>query len=74
MADTVQQLHSPAFLRLRQILGDPKATPPIPPIIPISKSAFWSGIATGKYPRGIKLGPKTTVWRASEIYALVEQA
>jgi len=66
--------HTERFLRLRQIIGDPKATPPIPAIIPISKSSWWAGIASGKYPAGRRLGPKTTVWRASDIYKLIEQA
>lgn len=74
MADTGQQARSPAFFRLRQIIGDPKATPPIPPIIPVSKSAWWEGCKSGKYPRGIKLGPKTTVWRSCDVYQLIEQA
>ena len=30
----------PRLLRLKQILGDPKADPPVEPIIPISKSSW----------------------------------
>ena len=59
------------FLRLPQILGDPKATPPITPIIPIGKSSWWAGIKSGRYPKGCKLGPKTTVWRCEDIRALL---
>ncbi|WVN42172.1 AlpA family phage regulatory protein [beta proteobacterium MWH-UniP1] len=49
------------FMRLPQILA----------IIPISRSAWWEGIKQGKYPRGIKLGAKTTVWRVEDIQALL---
>jgi hypothetical protein len=59
------------FLRLPQIIGDTKAEPPIPPIIPVCKSAWWAGIKQGKYPSGIKLGPRTTVWRVEDIRALI---
>jgi len=41
--------------------------------LPISKSAWWSGVAEGKYPQPIKLGPKTTCWRESDILALIER-
>lgn len=70
MASTIQQ---DVFLRLKQIIGDPKANPPIPPIIPVSATSWWNGCRgpNNKYPRPIKLGPKTTVWRASEVLALV---
>ena len=44
--------------------------PQYPAIIPISKSAWWEGVKEGKYPKPIKLGSRTTVWRASEVYAL----
>lgn len=60
------------FVRLSQIVGNPKADPPIPPIIPVSKSTWWAGVKSGLYPRPVKLGPKITAWKASEIRALIE--
>ncbi len=36
-------------------------------VIPISASAWWAGVASGKYPPAIKLGARTTVWRAEDI-------
>ncbi len=59
------------LLRLAQILGDPKAG--IPPIIPISKSSWWNGVKSGKYPQPIKLGPRTTAWRAADVRRIAEQ-
>lgn len=50
------------FLRLPQILA----------IIPISKSAWWEGCRTGRYPKPVKLGPRTTVWRAEDITAFIK--
>jgi hypothetical protein len=67
MGNTIQP---DGFLRLTQIIGSKKAN--IPPIIPISATSWWNGVAQGKYPKPIKLGPKTTVWRASEVLALVK--
>jgi len=60
------------YLRLNQIVGSPKSDPPIPAIIPVSKSSWWAGCKTGRYPAPIKLGPRTTVWRVEDILALVQ--
>ncbi len=62
------------FLRLPQIVGNPTADPPIPPLIPVSKSTWWAGIRDGRYPRPIKLSPKVTVWRVEDVRQLIEQA
>jgi prophage regulatory protein len=55
------------FLRLPQIIGDLKAQPPIPPIIPISRSTLWNWVKTGRFPRPTKLGPRVTVWNAADV-------
>lgn len=67
-------LPATGFLRLPQIVGDPKADPPVPALIPVSKSTWWLGVRSGRFPRPIKLGPKTTVWRVEDIRALIERA
>jgi hypothetical protein len=59
------------LLRQRQILGDPKAEPPIPPIIPIGKSAWWLGIKEGRYPQPVRLGSRAVAWRRSDIDRLI---
>jgi len=58
-----------SFYRLPQIIGSKKHN--IPPIIPVSATSWWNGCRSGKYPTPIKLGPKTTVWKKSEVLALV---
>lgn len=57
------------FLRAKQILGDPTAEPPIPAILPISKSAWWEGVRSGRYPAPIRHG-RTTMWRVEDIQDL----
>lgn len=61
------------FVRLSTIIGDPKADPPIPAIIPVSKSTWWAGVKSGRYPRGIKHGPRITVWRVEAIMDLINR-
>lgn len=65
---------SEGFIRVRELLGDPKANPPIPAIIPVSKSSWWAGVKSGRYPAPVKLGARTTAWRVSDIRALIEAA
>lgn len=62
------------YLRLPQIIGNPKADPPIPAIIPVSKSSWWQGIKDGRFPQSVKLGPRTTVWRVEDIRRLIRSA
>lgn len=52
------------FLRLNQVLK----------FIPIGRSSWWAGVASGKYPKSVKLSPRTTVWRCEDIKALIESA
>jgi predicted DNA-binding transcriptional regulator AlpA len=40
-------------------------------VIPVSKSTWWAGVKSGRFPRPIKLGPRTTAWREDEVLALV---
>lgn len=61
------------LVRLAQIIGDPKADPPIAPILPISKSSWWNGVKSGKYPAAIKLGRHTTCWRVEDIRRIAER-
>ena len=60
------QLEMPktGFLRLPSILG-PKGP------IPVSKSTWWAGVKSGRYPKSVKLGPRITAWRAEDIQKLI---
>lgn len=42
-------------------------------IIPISRSAWWKGVKSGRFPKPVKLGPRTTAWRKSEIIQLARK-
>lgn len=58
------------FVRLSQIVGDKKADPPIPAIIPVSKSTWWAGVKSGRYPQPVKLSERCTAWRVEDIRSL----
>lgn len=65
------QLPETGYLRLPQIIGNPNADPPIPAVIPVSKSSWWAGVKAGRYPQPVRLGPRTTAWSVESIRALI---
>lgn len=50
------------FIRLPEVLK----------FFPISTSAWWAGVKEGRFPKPVKLGPKTTAWRVQDIRNLIE--
>lgn len=53
------------FLRLPQIIGDPEKG--IPSIIPVSRSTWYAGIKSGRFPKPVALSEGVSVWRRSDI-------
>jgi len=41
-------------------------------VFPVSRSTWWAGISTGRFPKGVKLGPRITAWRVEDIRKLIE--
>ena len=60
---TMTTVPTVGFLRLPQVLQ----------LVPISKSAWWEGCKTGRFPKPVKLCPRTTAWKAEEIAVLVQE-
>lgn len=52
------------FMRLSQVLE----------VIPVSKSTWWAGVKTGRFPQPYKLDPGITVWRNDDIQAFIAKA
>ena len=55
------------FVRLAAILA------PQGPI-PVGRSTWWAGVKTGRFPKPVKLGPRTTAWKVEDIRELIETA
>mgnify|MGYP000865219025 FL=1 len=70
---TSERFAKGALLRISQIVGNPNADPPIPPLIPVAKSTWWLWVKAGKAPAPIKLSDRVTVWRASDVDAFMEK-
>jgi predicted DNA-binding transcriptional regulator AlpA len=58
------RLPETGFVRLPDILR----------VFPISRSSWYAGVKEGRYPPSVKLGPKMTAWRVTDIRALIDQA
>ncbi|MFZ4859609.1 MAG: helix-turn-helix transcriptional regulator [Desulfuromonadaceae bacterium] len=63
MAVEIRKREQERLLRLKQVLDR----------VPVSKSTWWAGCATGRFPQPIHLGPRVTCWRESDINALMER-
>ena len=66
-----QPLPQTGFVRIWQIVGNPKTN--TPGIIPIGRTTFLNGVKSGRFPRSYKLGERTTAWKVEDIRALIEQ-
>ena len=59
------ELPETGFVRLSTLLQ----------VIPVSKSTWWAGVKSGRYPQPVRsLGERITAWRAEDIRALIDRA
>ena len=54
---TLKQLPETGLLRLPTVLT----------FIEVSKSTWWAGVKSGRFPQRVKLGERITAWRAEDI-------
>lgn len=64
------QLPEKGFLRLWQIIGDKDKGAPA--LIPVGRTSFLNGVKSGKYPKPVKLGERTTAWKVQDIRNLID--
>ena len=48
--------------------------PEVLQLYPVSRSSWYLGIKTGKYPKPVKLGERSSAWRESDIKKLIDDA
>lgn len=41
--------------------------------IPVSKTTWWNGVKSGRYPASVKLSPGVTTWKAEDIRELIAE-
>lgn len=59
------ELPDDGFVRLKDILA-PRGP------VPVSRSTWWAGVKSGRYPQPVKFGPRITAWRVRDIRKLLE--
>jgi prophage regulatory protein len=50
------------FIRVDEILE----------LFPVGRTTWWQGVRYGKYPKPVKLSPRTTAWRVEDIRNLID--
>jgi predicted DNA-binding transcriptional regulator AlpA len=59
----IKDINPAALLRLPQVLA----------LVPVCSSTWWAGVRSGRFPKPVKLGPRVTCWRASDVLSLIER-
>jgi len=47
--------------------------PTVLALIPVSRASWWQGIKCGRFPKPVRLGPRTVAWRVQDIRELIER-
>jgi len=67
-------LPATGYLRLNKIIGSTKTNPPTPPLIPVSRSTWYAGIKSGRFPAPTKpFGGRISLYRVEAIRDLIAQ-
>jgi predicted DNA-binding transcriptional regulator AlpA len=59
---------APRLFSLKDIIGNRREN--IAAILPISRSYWYAGVASGRFPQPVRIG-RRTMWRSSDIEALI---
>ena len=51
------------FLRIKEVLA----------LIPVGRSTLWARVKAGTFPKPIKLGTRTTAWKAEDIREFIHK-
>ena len=64
------------FLRISDIVGrkTTKKTPEIRGVYPVSRSTWWAGVRSGRYPQPVRISERCSAWRVEDIRKLIESA
>lgn len=63
MQTQIHTLPQTGFIRLPTVLAH----------FPVSRSTWWAGVQSGKYPKPVKLGPNTSAWKVEDIRELIQR-
>jgi len=52
-----------ALIRLKTVLQ----------LVEVGKTKWWSGVKSGEFPQPVRLGPRTTCWRAGDVFDFIDR-
>lgn len=58
-----KKLPEVGFVRLSTILK----------VIPVSKSTWWDGVKSGRYPKPVNIGKRITLWKVEDIKKIIDK-
>ena len=59
------------LIRLPEIIGNKKTGER--GLLSIGATSWWLGVRAGRFPKPVKLGPRTTAWRESDVLAIIRK-
>jgi len=57
------------LLRIYDIIGSKEDG--IEPLIPVSKSTWWAGVRSGRFPKAVKVSSRVTCWKEDEVLSYI---
>jgi len=64
-------METEVFLKLWDIVGSEKRGTKA--ILPISRTTWLDGVRAGRFPKPVKVGPRSVFWKKSEIDKLMQE-
>jgi len=73
MSKTIHQLPEAGFLRMEQIIRQPKKLDSSSPaLVPVCRSVWIAKVNSGEFPQPVKIG-RSNLWRVEDIRKLIEK-
>lgn len=73
MSKAIHQLPEAGFLRMEQIIRQPKKSDSsTPALVPVCRSVWLAKVKSGEFPQPIKIG-SSNLWKVQDIKDLIEK-
>lgn len=63
----MQAIKPKRYVRIVELIGNKRATPPTSGMIPLSAATIWRMVRRGDFPSPVKLGPNSTAWPLADV-------
>lgn len=63
----MQAIQAKRYVRIVELIGNRRATPPTPGMLPLSAATIWRMVKRGDFPAPVKLGLNSTAWPLADV-------